>query len=659
MITSIRDQFFKTKLFKGIAITIVVVMSGIFTLPGLLRLGGGGGNGWIVQVNGQEVSNNEFMYVAMGQQEYINLFYQHYGNYAKMFLQQLGLDKDPKALALDMVINNELLRQQANALDLYIDDQYVADKLQDFEFVQQELSDIIPHGAFDQARGINERQLQIALRERNMPGTEFDLLLKEAFKRRLLLGLIEGAAYTPQFELREQYIIKNLRKKFSIVTFDFDRFLKKAQETPVTDEQLQEFFQIQTTKMKKYAIAEKRTGTAWKFDARSYGITVSQTEVADYYNENKTKKFVETPARMQVRTMVFSAKDDAQQAAALEKAKAVHAELVKQPELFANKAKEHSQDEKTASKGGLLPTFARGEQDATLERTAFLLKKDGDISEVITTKNGLEIIQRVSREPVVYKTLAAVTPEIEAELIKQKFAQTFVKDVERILKKENAVDGIATLIKEKKGQQERYADLEKGASRVANELFELQNDQYGVYIDKNVGMLVQLTGIKPKHIATLESIKEEVTKDWYAQKASQAISKAVADMRDAVSKKSLKELSNSAFGTAYMVTDFLKSDDKNALESFKADGLSLEKLFQIEKAGMVQVQTGKKNSYFTRLDELSPIDEQDWLAQADKLEKDLEKERNSYQPGYRRNGFVASLHRNATINSNESLVNRS
>lgn len=61
---------------------------------------------------------------------------------------------------------------------------------------------------------------------------------------------------------------------------------------------------------------------------------------------------------------------------------------------FAVLAKQYSQDEGTAGKGGLLPWFGTGRMVESFEDAAFALKNDGDISDPVQTAYGWHIIRR-------------------------------------------------------------------------------------------------------------------------------------------------------------------------------------------------------------------------------------------------------------------------
>ncbi len=67
---------------------------------------------------------------------------------------------------------------------------------------------------------------------------------------------------------------------------------------------------------------------------------------------------------------------------------------------FAELAKQFSDDKGSASKGGELPWFGTNKMPAEIERVAFDLKNNGDISDIFKTKYGWHILKRIDHRGV-------------------------------------------------------------------------------------------------------------------------------------------------------------------------------------------------------------------------------------------------------------------
>ena len=121
-------------------------------------------------------------------------------------------------------------------------------------------------------------------------------------------------------------------------------------------------------------------------------------------------------------------------------------ELLAHPEKFASIAKENSADTKTASAGGLMPFFSKGTYDRNFERAAFTLAKEGDISAVIKTNEGYEIVQLVGKKAQTFKPLAQVAADIKDILVAKKFNEQFSRDMRTVMSKADPKNALQELI---------------------------------------------------------------------------------------------------------------------------------------------------------------------------------------------------------------------
>jgi peptidyl-prolyl cis-trans isomerase C len=103
-----------------------------------------------------------------------------------------------------------------------------------------------------------------------------------------------------------------------------------------------------------------------------------------------------------------------------EEANRIHEELVADPSLFDELAKENSIDKSNASRGGDLGFFGRGRMVKEFEEEAFGLTEDGQISEPIHTRFGYHIIKRTGREDGAARPFDEVSNQIRIRLINEK-----------------------------------------------------------------------------------------------------------------------------------------------------------------------------------------------------------------------------------------------
>jgi peptidyl-prolyl cis-trans isomerase C len=91
---------------------------------------------------------------------------------------------------------------------------------------------------------------------------------------------------------------------------------------------------------------------------------------------------------------------------------------IRKGEEFAKVAKDMSEDQASRAQGGRVPEFSRGEREKRFEDAAFALEA-GEVSEVVETKNGFEIIKLLERRPVPV-LFEQVREPLEERLLQQK-----------------------------------------------------------------------------------------------------------------------------------------------------------------------------------------------------------------------------------------------
>ena len=93
---------------------------------------------------------------------------------------------------------------------------------------------------------------------------------------------------------------------------------------------------------------------------------------------------------------------------------------VKSGEDFSKVAKEVSTDPVSASRGGEIGPFRRGDLVPEFEKAVFPLKV-GEISDIVETQFGFHVIKKISQKSLPVRSLAEATPELKKYLEKTKF----------------------------------------------------------------------------------------------------------------------------------------------------------------------------------------------------------------------------------------------
>ncbi len=656
MITTIRKSF-KTRAYKimlWIVFLSMAIGGGLFSLFEILRstFFGKPSGSWVIQINKQTIAAPEFMRSVADQEERIRIIRSQYGQYADMYFQMMGMKLDSQELAMNALIRKALLNQVATQLPFSVNPQMAQSQLNNPVFITEEVSDLVPFFTWDQSLGgVNPITLHTYLQRIGVSTSEFEHALAQGFVRHNLKNIIEHGGYTPQFELKEQFAQNFLGHKFSIITIPAQEMLAQAKKEAASDEKLKSYYDLKNTQERRYFVPEKRSAKIVTFDPASYGISISDDDVEKYYNNNKAQ-YVEQPAQVQVRHILLKVADPAKEQEIEQKAKNLRNELLNAPATFAAKAKELSEDTKTAAQGGTMPFFGKGTHDRTFEKTSFLLKEDGDISEVVRTGEGFEIIQRISKKAQTFKPLTQVSKEIKDALRKKKFAEQFGSDVRAVLAQSNPTEALATFTKQKNGKESISQEVTANDSILSKTIFRINEKGTSFYQDPNQGVVVTVTAVKPSYAPALEEIKARVAEDYYKDQASTALADRLESFKKPGAFQEAIKQGTKVEKTGWLTHSFDAKDDEQEKQALTKKGINLGKLFQIENIGGVVAHEGNGNGYVIRLDERAPFDEALFQAKSKTIQSELEQQTNSLLMA----GFVASLYRNAKINKNESQI---
>ena len=170
-------------------------------------------------------------------------------------------------------------------------------------------------------------------------------------------------------------------------------------------------------------------------------LKMSDEEMKKYYEENKDDFYTDTvtASHILLKTIDDNGNELSDKKKKEAKKKAEEAlKKVKSGEDFAQVAKEYSEDS-TASNGGELGTFGKGQMVSEFENAAFSMKP-GEISDIIKTQYGYHII-KVTERVDEQKSYDDVKDEIKSTLASQEYSK-YIEKIEKntkIEKSENVV----------------------------------------------------------------------------------------------------------------------------------------------------------------------------------------------------------------------------
>ncbi len=145
-------------------------------------------------------------------------------------------------------------------------------------------------------------------------------------------------------------------------------------------------------------------------------VVVSEADLQQAYNNNKSRYAAPEERRFAHILVRPNPKDgDKAEALASEKLTAWRAEVLKSPQRMAELARQHSEDEASKVQGGDLGFNTKGAFPKAFEEAAFALK-DGELSGVVKTDDGLHLIQAIETRGGAVRALDEVKAELEEEL---------------------------------------------------------------------------------------------------------------------------------------------------------------------------------------------------------------------------------------------------
>jgi len=632
MISTIRSQFKQTTyryvVFFLVSVIALSMVSSLF-IKTERRLGGS----WAVRVNGAEISYKDFAQEVARQSQYLSYIKAQYGQYADLLFQSMGWSLDPKVLALDILVREELLSQYADKLGIVLHPEYIAAALNDAQFVKNNLGRIVPAFVFDQSGNLDMNLVKTFLQQKGMTVQQFEKNIERALIHHLVLEFMTVASYAPVFDLKQEFIAKNLNKRYSYLTFSFDKYLAEEKKNNVSDEELQVFYDTQNMQLRRYWVPEKRSGITWKFTPKNYNLSISDEEIQEYYEDNKIKQYILDPLKVEVQQLFLEPVAKAEDIAVEDVEKAL---LVDKTTSFEKYWK-------------ALKPFARSEHKGEMEKNAFLLQNEGDMSDVFEVKEGKTIVRLVRRIPRSYKPLVNVKDEIKEILANKAFKKEFVKDIKHLIAQEDP-KAMESFIALKAGKQETVNNVMKDETALSQQLFSLQKNSFGFFVENGVGIAVLLTDITEKHLPDFKSVKDIVRNDFYEHKAKITLKNKLHEAKKEASSKTFNDL-REAFGVQLQTTDMIGTKSQKILQELNKKGLPVHEMLSLEKKGSVIMHEGDRNSYLITLEDVEQFDEE----QFQKLQEDIQSQIGSTRAQLLINSAVASLHRNATIETSNSI----
>ncbi len=609
----------------------------------------------VVKVNGSEVNFKTYTQALSeikAQIESYRVAARMYGIPVDMFLSMSGFNNPEKA-AYDKCINSELIDQQLYNFKLEISP----------DFFEEELLKNLPAEIKDPSGNLNMEAYKFYTSRLYTNIPEFEQNREDDFKRDLFTQIIEQANYIPEKDLVESFAEKTIKKSFAILEFSNNKYLEQAKKNPPKEQDIVDFYK---KNKEAYRIPEKRDAVYWQISPEKYSqkITIDEQAIQNFYNKNKSTLF-RIPPKVKVRNILLkidSATTPKQMDSILEKAKTIKKDLSKNADKFVDFVSLYSEDDKTKKNSGLIDFFEKGTYDKNFEKAAFRLLKSGEISDIVKTKNGYEIIQLVERISADYKPIDKVKDEIVKTIRTRKEQVVLRSALEKLIHEErtskNAILDFAKnnkLVGKKTGLLVFANSVGKDLKDLISEkLFAVKRkeDVFGYLVYQKDYVIYKMTDIKDSYIPKFEDIKTDVLDNYYKSKVKQLIKTDIKKARSEFFAKK-KEFNNlkDEFNLSLIESGSIKKGDAISGLDF---GKELSSgAFMLNDSDQLFTYKNNSNSYLVRLVESDKVNIQDF--QDDKI-KLLEQEKDSSNKQFL-SAFIASLLRSAKIENMQKIPN--
>ena len=518
-------DFVRTKQ-KSIIIKLVfglIILSFVIGYAMLTSPGDGTQNGQpniAVKVNGTAVAFSDF------QAAYGNLYQLYQNIYQEQFTPTLERQLKLAQKAVDGLINQTLMLEEAKRQGLEIGKQELIDAIAKVPAFQQ-------NGAFSK-----DRYLQV-LGAQRLTTEEFE----EMQRRDLLVGKVRDSLQknvtVTDAEIEQEYRDSQEKLELEVVRIAPAAFEKQVR---VTDSELAAFFE---TRKEEFRAPERIALSHIEFLPQRYvdEVTFDDAELEVFYRRNLDR--FETPEQARAAHILVRVPDGADEA--MRKQKRDQAEKLlaeaKGGKDFAALAREFSDDKASAVNGGDLGSFTRGTMVPTFEQAVFNLKP-GEISSLVETQFGYHIIKLNTLVEAKVLPLTEVADEIKRGLRIEKARQlAFEKamDAYNVNRKGGSLQAAAQAAGLEVHQTGLFARDEAAGvlgrnEEIVNAAFLLGDGELGrpVVTEKGV-ILFALKERVPSRIPALAEVRAQIEQAYRGEQAK-SLAKAAAERLLATAK---------------------------------------------------------------------------------------------------------------------------
>jgi len=430
--------------------------------------------------------------------------------------------------ALDRLVDQTLLFQAARRMGITVSNQELQRKVAAMPAFQR-------NGRFDL------RLYQRALARSRLTPEKFEEGLRSELILQKLSTLVVGSVQVTPLEV-DQELKRELTKVSGVYRiFDPDKFLDKEK---VSDQEIKSYYE---SHRRLYLVPEKVVLSYITFPKARFRdkVDITAEDIQDAYDMDRGR--YSRPERVRARHILIKLAQDASPAeveAARKKAKEILALARKPGADFAALARKYSQGP-TASGGGDLGYFKRGQMVPSFEKLAFKLKK-GEVG-MVRTRFGFHVVKVLDHQQAKVIPLDEVKSEIQDQLTEKMASELAVAAAENAfdqVAKTGDLAGLARKLKRGLNQTDPVVpggqEVEglPGLKGLAQAVEGLEQGQILPVMTYQDGAVVAVLKKRiPEKVKPLDEVKEEVRLAVRDQKAKAAARKAASDLLAKLAKE--------------------------------------------------------------------------------------------------------------------------
>jgi len=391
--------------FAKVILALITIPFALWGVDSYLRQGAD--DVFVAQVDGQKISQREFVQVLKDQQERMR-------SVMKAAFDPAIMEKpEIRQSILDNMIEQRLLSNGATKAGMVVSNEMLVKFIGSIPEFQEK-------GVFSQAR------YESLLRNQNMTPAMFESRLRQSLEtEQLVEGLTASVLYSRS------------------VLDDFIRASEQQREivqAMIIPEQFIPQIKVTTEEIKGYYEKNKESFRVPEQARLEYVVLsvdellsqegATEGEIKKYYEEHAAQfQDAEQRQASHILITVPSSASDAEKNAAREKAEKLYKEAKQNPAAFADLAKKNSQDPGSAANGGDLGLFGRGAMVKSFEDAVFKMSV-GEITPPVQSDFGFHVIKLTAVKPGKARSFAETREEIGLELRMQKAGKRFAEVAE-------------------------------------------------------------------------------------------------------------------------------------------------------------------------------------------------------------------------------------